>query len=172
MKGTSTFRLTLTALFAALACVTTMFIRMPSPLGGYVNLGDGFVLLAGFLLGPIWGGVAAGLGSMLADLLAGYPMYAAGTLIIKGLVALTAGMIFQKLGRDGLKAIIPAALCGELLMVAGYFVFSALCLGYGLGAVATIPGDIGQGVAGIAVSALLTPALMRSHEIREMLDKI
>ena len=45
MRGSSTFRTVLTALFAALVCVATMFIRVPSPVSGYINLGDGFVLL-------------------------------------------------------------------------------------------------------------------------------
>lgn len=172
MKGASTFKLVLTALFAALTCVATMFVRIPSPLGGYVNLGDGFALLAAFLLGPVWGGAAAGLGSMMADLLAGYPMYAAGTLVIKGLMALVAGTIYRKLGGHSLKALIPAALCGEVLMVTGYFLYSALCLGHGLAAAAKIPGNLCQGAAGIAISALLTPTLLNSHELREMLEKI
>ena len=68
MKPSSTFRIVLVALFAALTCVATMFLRIPSPTGGYLNLGDGIALLSAFLLGPWLGGVAAGLGSMLADL--------------------------------------------------------------------------------------------------------
>ena len=60
MQGSSTFRTVLTALFAALICVATMFIRVPSPVSGYINLGDGFVLLSAFLLGPSLGTAAAG----------------------------------------------------------------------------------------------------------------
>lgn len=56
-------------------------------MNGFVNLGDCFVLLSGWLLGPWWGGAAGGIGSMLADLLLGYGHYAPGTLIIKGLMA-------------------------------------------------------------------------------------
>ena len=52
MKSASTFKLVLTSLFAALTCVATMFLRIPSPLSGYLNLGDGFALMAAFLLGP------------------------------------------------------------------------------------------------------------------------
>ena len=82
MKKASTFRVVLTALFAALVCVATMTIRIPSPTGGYLNLGDGIVLLSAFLLGPVYGTLAAGVGSMLADLLSGYPAYALGTLAV------------------------------------------------------------------------------------------
>ena len=37
----------MTAAFAALACVDTMVIKVPSPTGGYMNLGDTVVLLGG-----------------------------------------------------------------------------------------------------------------------------
>ena len=62
-------KLVLAALLAALVCVATMVVQIPSPMQGYVNLGDCFVLLSGWLLGPWYGGAAAGIGSMLVDLL-------------------------------------------------------------------------------------------------------
>ena len=62
-------KLVLAALFAALCTVMTMVIQVPSPMQGYVNLGDCAVLLSAWVLGPWYGGAAAGLGSMLADLL-------------------------------------------------------------------------------------------------------
>ena len=43
------------ALFAALACVATMVIKIPSPMDGYLNLGDCVVLAAGWLLAPGYG---------------------------------------------------------------------------------------------------------------------
>lgn len=58
----------------ALTCVLTMAVRIPSPTKGYLNLGDCAVLFSGWLLGPIYGTVAGGVGSALADLLAGYPI--------------------------------------------------------------------------------------------------
>ena len=66
------------AVLAALSCVATMVVQIPSPMNGYVNLGDCFVLLSGWLLGPWWGAAAGGIGSMLADLLLGYGHYAPG----------------------------------------------------------------------------------------------
>ena len=49
-------KLVVSALMAALTYVATMVIRIPSPMDGYVNLGDCFVLLSGWLLGPWYGG--------------------------------------------------------------------------------------------------------------------
>ena len=176
MNTKSTFRIVLTALFAALTCVATMFIHIPTPTAGYVHLGDGFVLLSAFLLGPVHGMISAGIGSLLADILSGSPSYAVGTLIIQGLVALVAGLIYrtfnkeENLSRQVIR-IVSASICGEIIMVLGYFAYSGIFLGYGLGAVAEIPGNLGQGAFGIIISAILTPVLLKSNDIREMLDR-
>ena len=71
MKSKKTRTIILAALLAALTTVATMIIRIPTPTLGYIHLGDGLVLLCGILLGPGLGAVAAGIGSMLADLFGG-----------------------------------------------------------------------------------------------------
>lgn len=48
------------------------------------------VLLCGWLLGPIYGTIAAGLGPALADIFSGYVVYAPATFVIKALMALVA----------------------------------------------------------------------------------
>lgn len=45
-------RLVLAALFTALTTVMTMVIQVPSPMQGYVNLGDCGVLLSAWVLAP------------------------------------------------------------------------------------------------------------------------
>lgn len=176
MNRNSTLKIILTALFAALTCVTTLCIRVPSPTNGYVNLGDAIVLLSAFLLGPLYGTAAAGIGSMLADVFAGFPAYAPGTLIIKALVALAASCVYRMLHREDQTArqfisrIIIAGICGEIFMVLGYFVYSGIALSYGLGAAAEIPGNCVQAAFGIAIASVLTPALLKSPEIRKQLS--
>ena len=49
-------------LLAALCCVATMIIKIPSPLKGYLNLGDCIVLVSGWLLAPGYALAAAGIG--------------------------------------------------------------------------------------------------------------
>ena len=73
---------------ASMVCVATMIIKIPSPMKGYLNIGDCIVLLCGWLLAPGYGFVAAGLGSALADMLSGYVVYAPATFLIKGSMAL------------------------------------------------------------------------------------
>ena len=77
-------------MLAALTCIATMIIKIPSPLKGYLNLGDCVVLLSGWLLSPLYGFLAAGLGSGLADLISGYGVYVPATFIIKGVRAIAA----------------------------------------------------------------------------------
>lgn len=90
-------KLVFTSMFTALACIATMVIQIPSPMNGYLNLGDAVVLLGAWFLGPAYGAFAGGVGSMLADILSGYAYYAPGTLMIKGLMALAAAVVFQAL---------------------------------------------------------------------------
>ena len=53
-------KLILTALFAALACIATMIMKIPTPgTGGYIHVGDAIVILSGVVLGPWYGFAAA-----------------------------------------------------------------------------------------------------------------
>ena len=97
MKNETIRKLVLSAMFAALCCVATMIVQIPT-VAGYTNLGECMCLLAGLVLGPWYGFFAAGIGSGLADLLAGYAHYVPGTFLIKGLVALIAALLLRPLG--------------------------------------------------------------------------
>lgn len=175
MKHNSGFKTILAAMFAAMICVCTMLIHIPMPAtGGYANPGDGMILTCAFLLSPTHAVAAAGVGSMLADLLAGYATFAPGTLVIKALMAAVAAQLhihFSRKARTPILSMLIAGIAAEVLMVLGYFAYESLVLGYGIGAAASIPGNIGQGVVGVGVALILTPALSRSHEIRELLEK-
>ena len=149
----------LAGIFAALCCVATM-ISVPLPFG-YFNLGDIFVILAGWILGPI-GAVAGAIGSTIADLLLGFAMYAPATFVIKGAVALIAYDTYKLLSGKTEKKPIPiiaSSFLAECIMIAGYFLFDAFVLGYGMGAIASLPGNALQGVASIIGSGLLFAAI-------------
>ena len=160
-------KLVLAALLAALVCVATMVVQIPSPMQGYVNLGDCFVLLSGWLLGPWYGFAAGGIGSMLADLFLGYAHYAPGTLVIKGLVALLAALLYEKLSRSQ-AARIASGVVGEIVMVLGYFGYASMLLGKGLAAAASIPGNIFQGAVGLVVGAVLATVLERAKVTQKL----
>lgn len=131
MRHAKLQKVVLAALFAALTYVATNLIHIPTPgTNGYVNLGDCMVLLGAFLLGPVYGAAAGGIGSMLADLLLGYMSYAPFTLLIKGLMGLTAALLFRaaekKTGTT--VAAVTAGLAAECLMVLGYFAVESTAL--------------------------------------------
>lgn len=155
-------KMVLSAMLAALVTAATMVVRIPSPTNGYVNLGDCFVLLSGWLLGPWYGAAAAGIGSMLTDLLSGYVYYAPVSLLVKGLDAFVAAKIYAAMSeRRG--ALVVSGIVGELLMTAGYFGYTALLLGKGLTAALSIPGNLVQGALGIVVGSLLMTLAKRAR---------
>lgn len=144
------------ALLAALVCVATIVVKIPSPLKGYINLGDCMVLLSGWILPPAFSFLAAGLGSALADIFSGYFVYAPATFIIKGLVAITAFFIFRLLAKKLKKDIsaVVSGLVAETVMVAGYYIFEGFMYGFGASAVNILPNVI-QGAAGIILGVIL-----------------
>ena len=163
MKDKTVRKLVFAALFAALSCVATMVIRIPTPIGGYIHAGDAVVLLAGFLLGPWWGAAAAGLGSGLADLIAGYGLYVPGTFAIKFIVALVAGCLLRSsfIRSTPLRAVVSGVV-GEVLMVLGYLAYEALALGYGAAAVGGVPMNLIQGAFGVVAGSALYIALSKT----------
>lgn len=162
-------KLILAALFAALSCVATMSIRIPTPgTGGYIHPGDAIVILSGVILGPVWGFLAGGIGSALSDLIGGYFIYVPITFVIKGLVALAAGLLYQKIGKNQKSRYIAVILGGvaDIILVAGgYFVCESFI--YGAGAAASIPANIIQGIGGLVISCILYPILISIPNVRQ-----
>lgn len=158
MSNAKIRKLVLTSLFAALCTVMTAVIRVPSPTNGYVNLGDCGVLLSAWVLGPWYGGTAAGIGSMLADIFSGYAHYAPGTFTIKLAMAVLAGLLVQKL-QNKKAAKILGGVGAECIMISGYFGYTSLLLGKGMGAAASVPGNIVQGVFSLTAALILMAAL-------------
>lgn len=184
MTAKKTRTIILTALLAALTTVATMVIRIPTPLagGGYIHLGDGLVLICGILLGPGLGAVAAGVGSMLADVFAGAAAYVPATLAIKALTAAAGGWLYHRMaGHSSLHTPVRVALAGipaEVIMVAGYYLYEVglqIAAGSAAGAAAAavlvgVPFNIVQGLAGVIVCAVLLPVL--GHANTEMGTRI
>lgn len=151
-------RIALFAVLTALTAVLTVIIEIPVPATqGYINLGDVGVLLAGLLLGP-FGGLAAGLGSALADVALGYYLYAPITFVVKGLEGTIVGLImwtFKPIDRFEVRVVV-AVLLGSCVMIFGYFAAETVLFGPAA-ALVEVPGNIFQVVFGsiVAVSAFL-----------------
>ena len=150
------------ALLAALTCVATMIIKVPSPLKGYLNLGDCVVLVAGWMLSPTYGFLAAGIGSALADMFSGYLTYAPATFLIKGSMALIAFACFKLMNKriGKLPSQIIGAVLAEIVMVLGYYVFEGFMYGFIPSAV-NIPANPVQGAAGLILGIILVKVFER-----------
>ena len=90
--------LSIVAMFTGVVCVATVILKMDIPAThGFFNVGDSMVYVTALLFGPAIGGVAGGLGSSLADILLGFPFYAPGTLVVKGVEGLIVGYLGHKI---------------------------------------------------------------------------
>lgn len=164
---TKTQKIVIAAMLAALTCIATMIIKIPSPLKGYLNLGDCVVLLSGWLLAPLYGFLAAGLGSGLADLISGYGVYVPATFIIKGVMAIAAyfGFRFLQNKVTNISARIVSGIVAELIMAFGYYVFEGFLYGFGASLV-NIPANAVQGVAGLIIGTILVKIFEKSKIIK------
>ncbi len=187
MKKTK--KLALAAMFCAFCCVGTMIHIPAGPTLGYIHLGDVFVLMSGVLLGPLSGGLAAAVGSCLADLINGYAIWIPGTFLVKGLSAGICGWLFQILwiksthkSRKKLRAtLFGSGFFAEFVMILGYFLYEILIIILSAGdngsfAVAAttslmnVPFNVIQGIAAIILTQLLLPILLRLEDVRNIIN--
>lgn len=164
-------RLAFTAVFAALCAVGTLLIVLPLPTG-YFNAGDVFVLLSGWCLGPLYGSIAAGVGSSIADIISGFAIYAPVTFFIKGAVSATAYFIFAffmnfiKREKFSYLIRIASAILAETVMVLGYFLYESVLYGFGGGAAALFGNGL-QGLCCAALSATIEVGLCSVKAVKE-----
>ena len=131
-KKNSTIFVSLLAVLTALTTVTTIMFTVPFPsTQGYFNLGDAFVMLSGFLLGPVGGFIAGGVGSATADLMVA-PAYAPVTFLTKGCEGMVVGWFSSRTRKKS--RISPWDVLGVVLasvvMLLGYLLGEVLFLGY------------------------------------------
>lgn len=169
--------LSIIGVFSGLICVITMVISIPIPATqGYINIGDAGVMVCGLMFGPLIGGLSGGIGSFLADILLGYPIYAPGTLVIKGLEGFLVGLIadpkknYKKINyRD-----ILGVIAGGFLMAYGYFLYEIFIYGVVAAVYELILNGIIQfGLGGIIAIALIAASRKQIIEnLPQVFDKI
>lgn len=170
-NGSQTRMLVMAGLFAALGCVATMVLQVPSPTGGYMNLGDTVVILGAYLLGPVYGAIAGGVGPALADLLSGYGVYVPATLVIKALMGLTAALLYQALGKKPW-ALVACGAAAEAIMVVGYCLYDGVLSGSLAAGAAGIPSNLVQAAFGLVVSTLLAMILKKNGYVRRQFPQL
>jgi uncharacterized membrane protein len=150
----------LVVVMAAATCALTLVVQVPVPAtGGYIHLGDVAANFVALAFGPWLGFLIAGGGMAVADLIAGYAIYAPATLVIHGLQA----VVVATLGRQRkVWMMFLASAAGGAVVVAGYFLYQALVLQYGTVAAAKeVPFNVIQalsGMVGVPVYMLVAQA--------------
>lgn len=102
-KKATIYQLSFTAIMASLVFVST-YINIQIPLPGtnvMIHLGNVLCILSAFILGPLLGGLSAGIGSFLFDVT--NPLYIASspfTLVFKFLMAFICGKIAFRNGKN------------------------------------------------------------------------
>ena len=103
------------------------------------------VYTTAILFGPFIGAVAGGVGSMLADVILGYHIYAPGTLIIKGVEGFIVGLLVQRLKLKGwslkMMSITLPALISLILGVVGSTVYTGVTEAY-IGTLVIVKGEL------------------------------
>ena len=173
--GRSVYPVVMTAMMICIIMVSIILFRIPVPFTqGYVNLSDAMVFLAVIILGYRYGAVAAGLGSLLGDLMAGFPMWAPWSLVIKATMAIVFGLIVRSAAagpglpkkkisyRGFVSAEIIGMIVAGLMMTAGYWVAEGIMYSNWIVAALGIPWNIAQFGIGGVLTVVLNNALAKT----------
>lgn len=153
----TTFYVVLIALFSALVCVLTIFVRIPWG-KGYINFGDTLIFLAASLLGPVGGMIAGAIGSSLADLFSGFATYAPFTFVVKGGEGFLCGILYTyvfRKQRPMLRRLFSMLIAGAWMII-GYFLTDLMLYGWEASLFNFVSGPIQAG-ASLVVALIVMP---------------
>lgn len=169
--NSNTKKTVLAALMAAITAIVGRIVVIPLPGNGFLNISDAVVCLCGVVLGPVWGGIAAGLGGLLTDLLAGFAVYAPASFAIKFLMGVICSVAASKTAsKSSKKQFVFGLLFGilsEIIMVGGYFLFELVLYGF-QAAVVDITGNAVQGAVSVIAFMLISEILKKINIKRRL----
>ena len=183
-EDSKVYHIVTAAMMMCIIMVSVMLFRVPIPFTqGYVNLSDAMVFMAVIILGGRYGAIAAGMGSMLGDLMSGFAMWAPWSLAIKAVMAILFALIIQsayakpagtRRAGESLRAAerrflsleIMGMIVSGLFMAAAYFFAEGIMYGNWAIALLGIPWNIAQfavgGVLAVTLNAALGKTSLRS----------
>ena len=160
-RSLSPAMIALSAVLIALTAVFTLLIKIPTPARGYVNLSDVAITFAALIFGPWVGMVAGGVGTALADLLAGFAPFAPLSFIAHGVEGFLIGWLGR--GRRTVGGMTLAWLAGSVAMVAIYLVGEGLFYTGWAPALAEAPMNAFQAVVGGLIGIPLVLAVRKAY---------
>lgn len=180
MYNTNILDIVQVAIMAAIICVVTFTIKVPT-YAGYTHLGDSMVLLSVVLLGRKKGVLSSAIGMGMADIISGYLIWAPFTIVIKGLMAFIAGTIIykNKEKQETLSIKLLGFISAGMWMIVAYYLAGAIIARFIMLESATlnqallislkdIPSNIAQAVVGIVIALPLGKALKKSNLMKSI----
>ena len=186
MRNEKVYKLTLTALMAALSYVVFTFLQIKIALPGgdatSLHLGNAVCVLGALLLGGVYDGLGGAIGMTIGDLLDPvYIIYAPKTFLLKFCIGLITGLVALKLGKIStsndtkhvFKGTLIASICGMVFNMifdplVGYF-YKRVIIGKPAAEVtlawnitATSINAVLSVIAAVAIYMALRPALRKS----------
>ena len=168
------------AMMAAIVFVGNYLrVKIPVSLGGTTSftLANILCALAGLLLGPWWGGLAAGMGSAIYDMLdPEYIVEAPITFLTKGMYGLVAGLVLYYVFKNSREKYGPQALATACAAVAYLLVYSVKNFFYNamflegltepiqcwIVVASKLPASVFNGVVAVVFAPILGVALMKA----------
>lgn len=159
----TTKQICITAVMGAFVFLLTVFPRIPIPLG-YAHLGDAAIFFVVLYVGRREGILAGCIGSALADLIGGFPLWILPTLLIKFLMAETFWRLMPRRKNSSLRSIPMAAalILACIVMAIGYTLFGALLYGSLAVGLTSLPGLLMEGAINIVLFYIGAAALEHS----------
>lgn len=152
--------LAVTAVMTAIVFVLTRVVQVPTPVVGYIHLGDVGVFFSAFAFGSWVGAVAGGLGTALADLTSPYAQWAIFSLLIHGAQGWVVGWLSARW--SSIAGLVLAAVVGGAIVVVGYLLAGTVLVGFGA-ALTEVPLNVVQVTVGAIVSIPLYLAVRKAY---------
>ena len=161
----STKELCLCAAMSTIVFLTTFIPKIPIPLG-YAHMGDAAVFLIVMLIPKRPALLAAAIGSALADLIGGFYLWIAPTILIKFIMAYIVYVIARpRTTNPGIAKAAFAFTAAALWMTLGYVVFGALLYDSIAAGLASAYGLLAKSAVNIIASLLLLAPLRKALRI-------
>ena len=166
MKNKHTRLICISGVLAALVFVITAYLHIPTH-NGYVHCGDGVIFIAACMLPMPYSIIVGALGALLADLLTGFAIWAPGSMIIKGLLAVIFTCKAKKIiTKRNLVMLVPAA----LISAVGYYFYEALITGNFIAPLSGIPASLVQAAASSIVYVVIGVAMDKYDVKKKLLE--
>jgi uncharacterized membrane protein len=151
-------------LLSALTFVAAWAIHIPYGNGGVIHLGDSMIFLTAVVFGRRYAAVSGAIGMTMFDILSGFSVWAPYTFVIKAVMGLIAGGLAFQGGSRGSSVVKNSAgmLLAGIWMIFGYYIAEAIITWNITQPIFSIPGNVIQVGAGMAIAFVIITAIKKS----------